>query len=65
MQLDKLVSDVEDDVQAGGAVGVTSYLETLSWCEAAVGLFSKLRTGTGSGKTTMRTESGCDAHVGL
>ena len=42
VQLDKLVSDVEDDVEAGGAVRVPRDLEPLDRREPAIGLFPQL-----------------------
>ena len=47
MQLHKLVSDVEDDVQAGGPVGVAGDLQPLDWRQAAVGLLAQLQGAWG------------------
>jgi len=43
MQLHKLISDVQDDVEACRPVGVTSHLQPLGRRQAAVCLLAKLR----------------------
>ena len=43
MELDKFVGDVEDDVEASGAVGMPCHLEPLDRGEPAIGLFPQLK----------------------
>ena len=46
MQLDKAVTDVEDDVQEGGPVGVSRHLQTLHWCQPCVCIPPQLQQQT-------------------
>jgi len=39
-EADELVSYVQDDIKAGGPVGVTGHLQALCWGQPAVGLLS-------------------------
>jgi len=50
MQLHKFVSDVQDDVEAGGAVRVTGHLQALHRCEPAVRLLAQLRAAGRCGR---------------
>ncbi len=58
VQLDELVCDVEDDVKAGGAIGVAGHLEALHWREPAVRLLAELQSRSkaqaGAGAMSLR-----------